>query len=154
MVSALLGFLEFSGLVLALLDFTGWAKLVQATIDEKRYKLFSWLHGKGNERLVEKLLWFIGVPAWLLFGWGFYALITDLELALPIFAGFVIVSLGPLVLLFLLLPLFYNLLLTMNRPPSGTLGTIGLTVAFVSFVLQRTDTITTFTCRVLEPLCK
>jgi hypothetical protein len=126
--------LEGIGLVIALLDFKGWSKRLQSTIDTGQYKIFLWLRGKGHEKLADAFAGFIGLPGMILFGWGLYALFFRSDWSA--LGWWLLVTLGPILFLLVLLPILYNSFRLINRAESGVLGTIGLFVALGSFTLH------------------
>lgn len=138
-MQSLLVILEVLGLLLATLDLIGVSPKIQVLIDKYRYKYFKWLYLRGNEKVATKTLFVVcySVPVWSLFAWFWYALLTKSPDAGQVFVWWAAVALGPLVLLFLLLPLVYNALLLINSSKSKTVGTIAFVAAVLSSVLQR-----------------
>jgi hypothetical protein len=146
--------LELLGLLTALLDFTGYSQHIQTRINARRYKFFRWLKNKGNERLADAIgnkIWF---PLFILSLVLFYALFTNAPYLGRVALLYYSLSIAPLILLFIVLPIFYNFLLLINKPPSGTVGTISLLIALGSFFLQRWDTIVGLPCRFISLGCE
>ena len=134
---AFLLFLEGVGLIVALLDFTGWSKRLQDGIDHYRFRFFFWLLNKKHEKLSEKIIQILWFPAFALSVAITYGLFTGAIWWLNASMLWLGITLVPLLMLYVGLPLIYNLLLTINRSPSKTMGFASLVVAVSSFVLQR-----------------
>ena len=129
--------LEGLGLVIALLDYMGWSKRLQDKIDHYRYGLFFWLISRKHEKLAVKVIQILWFPAFALSVAVVYGLFTGAIWWIDASVLWLGITLAPLLALYVCLPLFYNFLLTINRPPSKTMGFIGLVVALSSFTLQR-----------------
>jgi hypothetical protein len=146
----LLSILELAGLVIAIFDFKGWSRKIQAGIDWVRLWLFDWLSKEGHVTLANAIGNYVWRP-------GF-----ALSIAIPIgyfisspclwalITAYVVLMFVPMLLLLLFLPIFYNLLRFINKPKTGTVGTVSLLVALGSFFLQRWDSIVRLWCRFVE----
>jgi hypothetical protein len=138
-MKSLLVILEMLGLALAVLDFIGLSSNVQHWIDKHRYRLYGWLDRKEHEKVAHSKPYalIIMVPSWILFAWFWYALVTKSSLTWPLYGSWMLVTIGPLLLLYVLLPILYNFLLLINRSGGKTVGTVGLSIAILSSIVQR-----------------
>jgi hypothetical protein len=148
-----LAILEGLSLLTAFLDFTGWSQAIQKRVDKHRRRLFNWLYDKKHERLADaigKIVWFpAAVLAFAIAGAYF---VGSRYLGVMI-GGYVLLTIVPIVVLFLLLPMFYNFLLFINKPPSGTVGTVSVSIALASFVLQHLGWLGSAWCRFIRLGC-
>ena len=129
--------MQARGLIIALLDFTGWSKRLQDGIDHHRLRFFFWLLNKKHEQLADRIIQILWFPAFALSIAVAYGLFTGAIWWLNASMLWLGITLVPLIMLYACLPLFYNLLLTINRSPSKTMGFVSLIVALSSFILQR-----------------
>jgi hypothetical protein len=131
--------LELLGLLIAAFDFFEISPRIQTWIDNKRYKYFVWLDDKGNEKFAysNPIVGLLSLASAVLLVWFCYAAWTHAANALPLLGWFFVVGVGPFVLLFVLIPLLYNLLLIINRSRSKTVGSVAFGLALLSWGLQR-----------------
>ncbi len=136
-LKSLLLFLEGLGLIIALLDFTGWSKRLQDGIDHYRFRYFFWFLNKKPEQRFDKIIQVLWFPAFGLLVAVVYGLITGgiwwFKTAMLRWG----ITFAPFLVLYVCPPLVYNLLLTINRSPYKAVGFASLVIALSSFILQR-----------------
>jgi hypothetical protein len=129
--------LEWLGLAVAGLDFLDWTPKIQAWIDRNRYRCFIWLDDKGNERFA-KSNWVVGITSLAscaLFVWWWYAWLSDAPNAQQVFLWWLLVATGLFIILFVLIPAFFNIMLIINRVPSKTVGAFAFFLAVITSLL-------------------
>jgi len=148
-----LAILEGLSLLTAFLDFTGWSRKIERRVDKHRRRLFDWLYEKNNERLADaigKIVWFpAAVLAFAIAG----AYFVGSEYLGVMMGGYALLIMVPLLVLLLLVPMFYNFLLFINKSPSGTVGTVSISIALTSFILQHLGGLGSAWCRFIRLGC-
>jgi hypothetical protein len=130
--------LELLGLLVAALEFFDITPKIQDWIDKWRKKFFQWLKGKGNERIAynKTFVRIMSLVSFTLFAWLWYSIYTHSPMAISLYVWWAIIVGGPLLTLFILLPLLYDLLVIINRAPSKTVGFFSFGLALLSWGLQ------------------
>jgi hypothetical protein len=131
--------LEVLGLLMAALEFFGLSPKVQAWIDKYRRKYFDWLYLKGHEKILGSTLFvlLVNIPAFVLLPWLLYAAITKSAVAGILALTLLAVITIPFAFFAIVLPLVYNLLLTIDKSKGKTIGTVGFALAIGSSIAQR-----------------